>query len=306
MDPIHIKMGGYQPPTSVHNRAAEVFGQELSARLGDRVTFELDGNMPQSQGIRADDLPVLVEAGDLTMCYFASSYLAHRVPELGIFDLPFVVDSREKAYAALDGELGRLLKQKFLDQTGWRALAFWDNGFRHFSNRVRAIRTPDDCKGLSMRSMNSELHQEFFRLLGMEPAYVDVSDLVEAAKSGAIDAQENPLTNTYRFGTHRYHRYITLTGHFFGTGLVLVHRPTYDGWPADVRGAVEAAIAVATRAQRGFAQAEDAEVLAQLDPADNDVAELDAAQRAAFKAAVKPLLDKQREILGADLFALVE
>jgi C4-dicarboxylate-binding protein DctP len=306
MSSIKIELGGYQPPTSVHNRAAEVIGDELIKRVGDAVDYHLDGNMVETKGIKAFDLPGMVEAGDLTMCYFASSYMAERVPEVAIFDLPFVVKSREKAYAALDGELGNLLKEKFLTAMGVRILGFWDNGFRHFTNGVREIRTPADCDGLKMRSMNSEVHQEFFKLLGFEPTYVDVADLVAKVKSGEIDAQENPLTNTYRFGTYHYHRHITLTGHFFGMVLVMINEAIFEAWPADIQQAVQASVDVATKAQRGFAQAEDDEVMAALDPAENDVVELSEAERYAFQAAVAPLVAKHRALLGDRLFELVE
>ena len=205
-EPLKIELGGYQPPSSVHNRAAEIFGNELRARLGGGVIFKMDGNMVETKGIKAIDLLDLVEGGQLEMCYFASSYLADRIAELGIFDLPFIVESRAQAYAALDGDLGQAIADRFLEQTGFRVLAFWDNGFRHFTNGVRAIRNPADCVGLSMRSMNSELHQQFFKALGMKPTFVDVRDLVAVAKSGEVDAQENPLTNTFKFGTNRYQR----------------------------------------------------------------------------------------------------
>jgi TRAP-type transport system periplasmic protein len=258
MSSIKIELGGYQPPTSVHNRAAEIFGEELAKRVGDAVDYAMDGNMPESKGIKAFDLPALVEAGDLTMCYFASSYLAERVPEVAIFDLPFVVKSREKAYAALDGELGDLFKEKFLSEMGVRILGFWDNGFRHFTNGVREIRT------------------------------------------------ENPLTNTYRFGTYHYHRHITLTGHFFGMVLVMVNNEIFESWPDNVQKAVQDSIDIATKAQRGFAQAEDDEVMAALDPAENDVVELSDDERQAFQDAVTPLVAKHRARLGDRLFELVE
>ncbi len=306
MNAIKIDLGGYQPPTSVHNRAAVIFGEELAKRVGDAVDYQMDGNMPESKGIKAFDLPSMVEAGDLAMCYFASSYMAERVPEVAIFDLPFVVLSREKAYAALDGELGDILKEKFLAAMGVRILGFWDNGFRHFTNGVKEIRTPADCVGLKMRSMSSEVHQEFFKLLGFEPTFVDVADLVEKVKSGEIDAQENPLTNTYRFGTYHYHRYITLTGHFFGMALVMVNDAMFSSWPSEIQQAVQASVDVATEAQRGFAQAEDDEVMAALGSTENELAELSDAERKAFQDAVEPLVTKHRALLGDRLFELVE
>jgi len=306
MSQVKIVLGGYQPPDCVHNRAAEILGNELTSRLGDAVAYEMDGNMTASTGIKAMDLLELVESGKLTMCYFSGSYLADRVPEIGIFDLPFVVNSREQAYAALDGEMGALLKEQFLDKTGFRILAFWDNGFRHFSNAVRSIRTPEDCGGMKMRSMNSALHQQFFRLLGFEPAFVDVRDLVNAVHSREIDAQENPLTNTYRFGMHETHKHITLSGHFFGVSLLLVNNDMYESWPDAVKTALQEAVSIATEAQRGFAADEDVEMLAALAETETEVVDLSPEERAKFKAAVEPLLAEQREVLGNRVFALVE
>jgi TRAP-type C4-dicarboxylate transport system substrate-binding protein len=262
--------------------------------------------MVASRRVKAVDLPVMVEAGDLSMCYFASSYLTEKVPELGIFDLPFVVEDRAKVYAALDGALGEFFKAKFRENSEMRVLGFWDNGFRHFSNGVHAIHGPNDCAGLSIRTMASDLHQQTFRLLGFEPTFVDVRDLVEAAKSGRIDAQENPLTNTYNFGTHRYHRHITLSGHFYGMALVLANNAQFESWPEAVQDAITEGMVVATAVQRELAQAEDADILGKFDPAENEIVHLTDAERAAFKAAVDPLLAEQRKILGEELFAHVE
>ena len=84
----------------------------------------------------------------------------------------------------------------------------------------------------------------------LEPAFVDVRDLVEAAKSGRIDAQENPLTNTYNFGTHRYHRHITLSGHFYGMALVLANNAQFESWPNNVQDAITEGMVAATAVQR--------------------------------------------------------
>jgi TRAP-type transport system periplasmic protein len=306
LNSVKINLGGYQPASSIHNRAAEIFGKELTKLLGDHVQYKLDGNMTESVGIKAFDLPGLVEAGDLTMCYFASSYLIDRVPEAAIFDVPFLIQKREKIYSALEGELGDLLREKFVRNMGVRILGFWDNGFRHFTNGVREIRTPADCVNLTMRSMNSPTHQEFFRLLGFEPAFIDVADLIAKIKSREIDAQENPLTNTYRFGTYRYHKYITMTGHFFGVALLMVNNETYRAWPAEIKEAVQISANIATAAQRQFAKIEDEEVASLLNPNENVIVHLSDDELKLFKDAVRPLIDKFRTSLGSYLFGLVE
>jgi TRAP-type C4-dicarboxylate transport system substrate-binding protein len=87
---------------------------------------------------------------------------------------------------------------------------------------------------------------------------------------------------------------------------VLANNAQYVTWPEDVQDAVTEAMVVATAAQRELAQAEDADILGKLDPAENEIVQLTDTERAAFKAAVGPLLSEQRKILGDELFAQVE
>lgn len=302
MATAEIRMGGYQPPASVHNRAAAEFGETIEAVLGRDVSFRHRGNIIE-EGHKAADLLDLVASGDLTMCYFAASYLSDLVPELALFDLPFVVTDRQSAYAALDGPLGAMLQEKMLAASNYRILGFWDNGFRHLTNRVRPIHRPEDCAGLSIRTLFSDLHTRTFRQLGFEPRALDVKDLLAGVEGGTIDAQENPLTNNWNFGLYRYHRHWTLTGHFFGVALWLCHEPTYRSWPDHVRAAVDAAIPATVAAQRGFAAAEDETVMARLADTDVELVRLTDAERTAFSAAVAPIVEEQRERLGKALFA---
>lgn len=297
---IDMRFGGYQIPASVHSRALAVLKREIEARVGDAVRIEVDGNIV-ARGQKASDLLTMVDSGALTLCYFSTSYLGKLVPEFAVLDLPFMVRDRKKAYAALDGGLGALLTGKLGACSNYRILGFWDNGFRHFSNRVRPIRTPEDCRGLRIRNLFSELHVRTFEILGFEAVTLDVRDLVPAVQNGEVDAQDNPLTNIRNFGFLDHHRWITLSGHFFGSAALLCHAPSYESWPEDVREAVDAAATVATSAQREFAAAEDVAVLAEIDPDRNEIIHLSEDERAAFATAVKPLVDEQRERFGAKL-----
>jgi TRAP-type C4-dicarboxylate transport system substrate-binding protein len=120
--------------------------------------------------------------------------------------------------------------------------------------------------------------------------------------SDRFDAQENPLTNTYNFGVHNHHRYITLSGHLFGAAAMICNEARYLGWPEDVRAAVDAAARAATAYQHRLAAAEDDEIRKKLDPAKNEIVELTAQQREAFIDAVKPVLDRHRGEFDPELF----
>jgi TRAP-type transport system periplasmic protein len=299
-----IRFGGYQSAASVHTRAIAVFARALEHRLGDDVAVRVTANVA-ALGHKAADLLQLVESGALDMCYFSSSYLAERASALGVFDLPFVVEARAPLYAALDGALGARLQAAIAEATGYLALAFWDNGIRHLSNRARPIRRPADCVGLRLRTQHNAFHQEVFRTLGFEPLAIDPSELPAAVRAGRVDAQENPLTNLVNFGIYEHHPYVTLSGHLFGVAPVLVNRERHEAWPEAVRAGVQAALAEATASQRGFAQADDVTCLARLAEAGSQVLELSAPERAVFTAAVAPVVDAARARLDPGVLDLL-
>ncbi len=305
MTPITLKFGGYQPPASIHNQAARRFGEVLEQRLGDRVTFELIGSV-LDRGRLSGDLPLMVEGGELSFCYMSTVRFTGWVPELQILELPFLIRDREAAWAILDGELGARLTRRLHATTPFRVIGLWDNGFRHLSNRVRPIRRPQDCRGLTIRTQMSTLHGEVFRALGFAPMAVDIKQFVAEIAGGRFDAQDNPLTNIYTFGVHRHHPYITLTGHLFGASFMIVNASHYRSWPPDVQAAVDAAAGEATALQRRLAASEDEDVLARLDPRENDVIELTADEQAAFVTAVEPVRVRHRRELDPTLFEYFE
>ena len=301
MDSIVIRMGGYQGAASINTRGAERFGEALHRELGDRVRFELVPDV-LALGRKSGDLPDMVENGELTACYISTVRFAPTVQELKILELPFIVPDRERAMRALDGSLGAVFTQRMHERTAFRVLGFWDNGFRHVTNKVRTIRSPGDCKGLRIRTQISDLHVEALAALGFEPIPVDIKEFVEQIRSDRFQAQENPLTNTFNFGVHRLHRYITLTGHLFGASAFVCNAEAYKAWPSSIREAVDRAASEATSYQRMLAAQEDNEVLTQIDPPENEVVHLTSSEREAFVRAVEPVLARHRKTLDAKLF----
>jgi TRAP-type C4-dicarboxylate transport system substrate-binding protein len=305
MEPITIRVGGYQPPASIHNQAAARFGALLTAKLGDRIRFELIGSV-LDLGRPSGDLPVMVESGELSFCYMSTVRFSAWVPELQLLELPFLVHDRDTAWAALDGALGELFVRRMHATTPFRVLGLWDNGFRHLTNRVRPIRRPEDCRGLRIRTQSSALHGEVFRALGFVPIAADIKRFVAEIAGDSFDAHDNPLTNIYTFGVHRHHPYITLSSHFFGASFLIGNERQYRSWPTEVRAVVDEAAREATALQRRLAASEDEDVLTRLDPRENDVIHLTAAEQAAFVDAVQPVLARHRARLDPKLFALLD
>ena len=299
-----LKFGGYQKPASIHNQAAAHFGKLLREHLGHGLTFELIGNV-LDLGRKSGDLPGMVESGELACCYISTLRFTKWVPELAVMDLPFVVKDRPSVQRALKGEFGAFMKRRFADSSPFRLLGLWDNGFRHLTNRVRPIRTPADCKGLKMRTQMSASHGEALATLGFVPIPADVKEFTEQIGGDRFEAQDNPLTNTYNFGVHKYHRYITLSSHFFGASAMIANAAWFAELPADVQRAMDECAALATAYQHELAAAEDEVILKKIDPRENEIVALSDAERAAFVAAMEPVLGKYRTKLDAKLFQML-
>src|ERR1700719_1444955 len=160
-----IRMGGYGPATTGFSRALKRIGDRLEAEFGDRVDIKYVWNI-MDLGYQAQDILWLVEHGLLTLGYQSSSYLTDRVPELGLVDLPFLFASTEAARAAMDGALGETLTGKIEARVNYRVLGWFENGFRHVSNRLRSVRRPTDLAGMRIRVLPSKVQARTFELMG--------------------------------------------------------------------------------------------------------------------------------------------
>ncbi len=303
-DPIAIRMGGYGPPTTGFSRSLKRIGDRLEAQFGGRIQVRYVWNI-MDFGYRAEDILWLVEDGILTLGYQSSSYLTDRVPELSFVDLPFLFDSTPKARSAMDGALGRFLAQKIEERCDYRILGWFENGFRQISNRVRDIRTPADLQGISIRVLPSAIQKRTFAALGADPRIMDLTEAIAAIKAGEIDAQENPLSNTVTYHVHKFHRFHSLTNHFYISRPIFLHRPSFDGWPEDLKQAMQEAISDAVTFQRSLHEHEEADARRTIEAEGGSVVELTPAEHRAFAAAVAPIMTEARDRFGPELFGLV-
>jgi TRAP-type C4-dicarboxylate transport system substrate-binding protein len=303
-DPVQVRLGGYGPPSTTHSRALKMIGDTLEAEFGDAVDVKYVWNV-MDFGYRSEDVLWLAESGILSIVYQSTSYLTDRVPELGFVDLPFLFADNDEARAAMDGMLGEHLKRCIVDRMNYRVLGFFENGFRHISNRLRPVRRPDDLAGMSVRVLPSRIQARTFELLGATPLRIDLTEAIERITAGTIDAQENPLANTVTYGVHTFHRYHTLSNHFYVSRGVFANRPAFEAMPAKMQATLESAVRAATLRQREFAVAEEGIARQALVDANCEIEELTAVEHALFADAVAPLHEEARAEFGPEMFAML-
>jgi TRAP-type transport system periplasmic protein len=301
---IPIRMAGYGPPTTGFSKALKFIGDRLIAEFGDGVAVDYVWNI-MDHGHKAEDILTLVENGNVTLGYQSSSYLTDRVPELGFVDLPFLFANNAQARAAMDGALGEFLVRKTEERIGYRILGWYENGFRHISNRLRPIHSPADMKGMKIRVLQSEIHRRTFELLGAHAMRMDLSEAIAMIKAGTLDAQENPLANTVTYGVHKFHKFHTLTSHFYISRPIFLHRASFEAWPNDLKRAMQAAITDSVTFQRKLAIEENEISRKAIEDAGCEIVALSEKEHLAFVDAVQPLLADAREMYGDEMFKML-
>ncbi len=301
--PYRILMGGYGPPTTSFSLAMKQIGDRLQAKFGKAVDVKYVYNIIDL-GYKGEDILWLVESGVLTLGYQSSSYFTERVPDLGIADLPFLFSDGATARAAMDGPFGAALTQRIESAMDYRILGWFENGFRHISNRIKPIYLPTDINGMAIRVLPSKVQERTFDLLGAKPKVMDLSEVLPAVKAGTLDAQENPFFNTVTYGVHTFHRFHTATNHFYLSRPIFLHRPTFDAWPIALQKEMCAAVRDAVAFQRRLHIQEEEDAMIAIRNAGGEIVELTPEQHQSFVTAVAPIYGEARNQYGQALLSL--
>ncbi|HWB88802.1 MAG TPA: TRAP transporter substrate-binding protein [Acidimicrobiia bacterium] len=300
---MQLWIGGYGPESSAHGLGLATFRDIVEAETDRVVRVRVTWNI-MDEGRPNTDLFDLVESGEMFMCYFSSSYLGDRVPELNVIETPFLFDDLEHAHRALDGLLGARLAEAVRSSTGFEVLGFWDNGFRHLTNRLRPVHSPEDCRGMKVRMQPNDIHEELIRCWGATPVAVELSEAIRIISNLEVDAQENPLANTAAYGVDKVHAHVTMTGHLYGTRGLWSNRETLEGLPDDLREIVTRAAAEAVAVQRDEAGTLESALRKRFESQGLRFVDLDPARRDAFRKASAPAIDKARALAPPELYDL--
>lgn len=172
-----------------------------------------------------------LQAGALQMACISSS-LPTIVPQLDIFDLPYLVMNRnqiEKLIASpVMGEI-----QKMIEAKGLVLIGFTENGFRHITNNKRPIVKPEDLAGLKIRTPNAPSRLLTFKALKANPTPIPFSELFQALQQGVVDGQENPLSQIEGSRMYEAQKYLSLSGHVYTPMYFLAAKPWWDGLHPD-------------------------------------------------------------------------
>jgi TRAP-type transport system periplasmic protein len=241
-----LKLGHPQSSTSAFHVGAQAFADEFAKLTNNRYKIAL---FPSGSLGGEREMVESVQLGTLDLVVTSTGPVGNFVPETLITDIPFLFRDYEHARKTLDGQIGQDLLSKF-PAKGIVALAWAENGFRHLTNSKRAVNTPEDMKGLKLRTMENPVHMTAFRALGASPAPMAFTELFTALQQGTVDGQENPIPviTSSKFG--QVQKNLSLTGHVYSPALILASMQMVNGLSAADKKALQDAAKFGAQAMR--------------------------------------------------------
>lgn len=298
-DKIILKFGSTLAPDHAIHKSGEYFAKRMAELTDGRVEVWL---FPSAQ--LGSEKPMLesMMAGTLDFAMLSVAPLTNWLPQFSISDLPYLFRNEAEADYILDGPVGQelldLLPSKGLIGYGWA-----ENGFRQFTNSKRPIKTPDDLKGLVIRTMENKVMMDTVSLWGGNPTPIGTGEIFTSLQQRIVDGQENPFNQIYLQRYYEVQNYITKSDHFYGTLVFYGSKSRIERLPEDIQKAIEIAAKEACLVQRQISrqQQEDAiKILSEVDhleiyyPTEEELQE--------WYDSVTPIYEQYRSVIGEELF----
>ena len=296
--PVVIKFSHVVAPDTPKGNGAEKFKELADKYTNGKAKIEVYANSSLYKDKEE------VEALQLGAVQMLAPSLAKFGPlgvrEFEVFDLPYILPTKEALRKITEGAVGKKLFAK-LEPKGITGLAYWDNGFKIMSAN-RPLHVPADFRGLKMRIQSSKVLEAQIRALGAIPQVMAFSDVYQALQTGVVDGTENPPSNMYTQKMHEVQKHATLSNHGYLGYAVIVNKSFWDKLPSDIRQGLEKAMAEATAYANNISEQENEQAIVEIKKSGRTTFyELTPQEQAAWHTALEPVTHEMASRVGKDL-----
>lgn len=279
---------------------------DAAARFADAVDKRSDGDMkidifPARQMGDVKELMEGVQLGTVDMTVNSSSALATLDPAVDAFQLPYVMETYEDfARMAVSPEAQAIMDN--LGSHGMIGLGLYEGGQRHFLTTGDTVATMEDFGGLKTRVAPTELFLDIWKATGVNPTPMAYGEVYSGLETGTIDAVEINLTSIQSEGLFDAAKNVTLMGHYFWPGMLLINKAVFDGMTEEQQAVLREAAAEVVEPQVMAVKAYDEELKVKLAEEGVSLTEASDELKAELREAWEPVLKKysDRDPLIAD------
>lgn len=296
---VTLVLGHCMTEDSVINDIALYLQESVAEATNGSVQIEIYANNVLGSEVQQFESML---AGTVDMMITPPSVIVNFIPDFGIYDIPYLVQDFDHARAVWQSEVGQDLNRQ-LNEKGIQCFGVCDFGYRNTTNNVRPIVTPDDVKGLKMRTMSSEVSLALWEQLGAEPIAMAINEVFSALQTNVIDGQENPYTAIHTNGFYEVQEYCSATQHQYNMLNMVVTDLALSRMAEGQREAFISVFEGAEDASKEFMDKRTADSVAFMEEAGmkfNDC-DLDA-----FREAAQPVIEKFADVYGAEKVELIQ
>ena len=295
-DAIVLKIGVSTADTDPRNIAANSFAKEIEEKTNGAVKAEVypagqlggDGQLVES---------MVLDAGTVDIVITDASNFGTVVPDMNISGLPFLFSDFDAAWAFMDGEIEAAAEAQLVD-LGIRVLAHYDNGFRCVTNSKGPVETPDDMKGMLIRTPENQVIMATMTALGANPQPLAFSELYQALQQKTYDAQENPIPVIYNNKLYEVQEYLSVTNHIYSGMCFAIAESTWNKLTAEQQEIVAAAALASGDYDREMNRQQTEDLVANLEA---EGMKINYPELAPFSAATQSVIEENALGISEDL-----
>lgn len=193
----------------------------------------------------------LLQIGSVAATKVSAATLSNFVPEYHILGIPYLFRDKDHQFDVLEGDIGKSILEK--GSKFWlRGLCYYDAGSRSFYTSTKAIRTPDDLKGLKIRVMNNQMAINMVNSMGGSATPLAYGELYTAIQQGVVDGAENNPPSFVSSNHYEISKYYTLDQHSSVPDVLLIGTKTWGKLSEDEKVWVQEAADESAQAQKVF------------------------------------------------------
>ncbi|WP_346234701.1 DctP family TRAP transporter solute-binding subunit [Lysinibacillus telephonicus] len=299
-NPLIIKFSHVTAIDSVKGQAADKFAQLVDEKTEGKVKVEV---YPSSQLYGDNDELDALVSGNVHMIAPSVTKMVKIDPRWQYVDMPYLFEDEEHVQAFFESDVAKeLMNSDALAANDIKGLAFWPNGFKHFSNNKHPLVTVEDFKGLKFRAQAGQVLEAQFETLGAGSATIAFGETYAALQQGTVDGAENPYNNFDTMKFYEVQKYLSTSQHGRLDYAIFVNKSFWESIPADLLAPVEEALAEATTYAQELAAEENAKSLENVKASGVvEVYEMTQEERDALKEALQPVYEEFEETITPEL-----
>lgn len=274
-------------------------------RLSKSVSDQTEGNFeikiyPNNELGGASEVIEGMQIGTVDMDIPPATNMANFYEPFYLSALPFLFENKEHVHEFHDGEVMKKIYEEAQKEIGIKTLGAMDAGFRGIGNTKREIKSPEDLKGLKLRTIESPLNIDIIKSIGATPTAIDWGEVYTALQQGTVDGLDQNIGNIEEQKIYELIDYYTDIQLYFAVNLVTVSESSWEKLSDEYQDILSESVEDAVEFQRELLEDEEKEFIKVFEDAGVKVTELNSEEKSVFRETVKPIWKEYEDIVGLE------